>query len=140
MMIGTVNFWPVLVSAVAAMVIGSIWYGPLFGKKYTDLMGMNSWTPEQQAAMKGKMAWSYLGQFIASLVTFYVLAGFIQWTTTPLTAVKGAEVAFWPWLGFVFAMKFGETLWGGKKTLFWLSTGSSLIIFLVGGAIIGGWR
>lgn len=140
MMIGTVNMWPVLVSAIASMVIGSIWYGPLFGKKYMDLMGFNSMSPEQQAAMKSNMVWSYIGQFIASIVTFYVLAGFIQYTATKMTAGMGAAIAFWPWLGFVFASKFGESLWGGKKTLFWLSAGSSLIIFLVGGAIIGAWK
>src|SRR6185437_10490200 len=99
MMIGTVNMWPVLVSAVASMVIGSIWYGPLFGKKYSELMGFNSVVMSAEGGSasggKGKMFWSYVGQFIASIVTFYVLAGFIQYTATKMTAGMGAAIAFW---------------------------------------------
>ena len=30
----TINFWAVLVSAIASLVVGSIWYGPLFGKMF----------------------------------------------------------------------------------------------------------
>jgi hypothetical protein len=49
-----VNFWAVLASAVASMVIGSIWYGPLFGKMFMQAMGMDQWSPEKREAMKKK--------------------------------------------------------------------------------------
>ena len=35
----SVNYWAVFVSAIASMVIGSIWYGPLFGKMFIREMG-----------------------------------------------------------------------------------------------------
>ena len=68
-----VNCWAVLVSAIASMVIGSIWYGPLFGKQFLKAMGMDQWSPEKQAEMKKAMTMTYVWQFIASLVMF---AGF----------------------------------------------------------------
>ena len=135
----SVNFWAVLVSAVASMVIGSIWFGPLFGKKYISAMGLDKKTPEEQAAMKKGMMMSYVWQFISSLVMFYVLAWFILGTGM-WGAGGGAQIAFWAWLGFVVPLKLGDALWGGKMLLFWLGIGNSLITVLVGGAIIGAWH
>ena len=147
-----INYWAVLVSAVLAMVVGSLWYGPLFGKVYMKAKGMDTMSPEDQAAMKKKMVWSYLGQFVASLVTFYVLAWFINVTETHFMATSyaagetyvglwgGVHVAFWVWLGFLVPMKFSEAIWGGKMTLFWISISEALITLLATGAIIGAWK
>ena len=54
-----INFWAVLVCAIVSMIVGSIWYGPLFGKLFMREMGMDKWTPEKQAAMKKSMGMSY---------------------------------------------------------------------------------
>jgi hypothetical protein len=134
-----VNFWAVLASAVASMVVGSIWYGPMFGKMFMAAMGMDKWSPEKQDAEKKKMTKLYLGQFLASLVMFYVLA----WLMGALGAkspMSGVTVAFWVWLGFVVPVKFGDALWGGKMTMFWLGAGNMLLTLLVAGAIIGAWH
>ncbi|MDB4939689.1 MAG: hypothetical protein JWO40_114 [Candidatus Doudnabacteria bacterium] len=134
-----VNFLAVLVASIVSIIIGSIWYGPLFGKMFIELSGMNQWSPEKQAEMKKTMNLSYLGQFVASLVTFYVLALFIN-RIGQVSIMGGIVTALWIWLGFLVTQKFGETLWGGKMTLFWLNAGSSLLIYVAGGAIIGAWR
>jgi hypothetical protein len=135
-----VNIWAVVVCAVASMIIGSIWYGPLFGKVYMTAMGMDQWSAEKKAAMKSKMLWSYLGQFVASLVMFYVLGTFIVWSAPQLNVSFSMWIAFFMWLGFVVPLAFGATLWGGKMTTFWLSIGNMLITLLVAGAIIGAWK
>lgn len=135
-----VNVWAVLASAVVSMVIGSIWYGPLFGKPFMAAMGMDQWSPEKREAMKKKMMWSYLGQFIASLVMFYVLGSWIVWGAPKLNVSYGLGIAFWTWLGFILPVKFADTLWGGKMILFWLSAGNMLITLLAAGAIIGAWH
>ena len=135
----SVNYLAVLVSAVASMVIGSIWYGPLFGKKFMAAMGMDKWTPEQQAAEKKKMGVTYFVQFVASLVMFYVLAGII--VGFDKTSLSGGMVsAFVMWLGFVVPLKLGDAIWGGKMTLFWLGSFNMLFTLLAAGAIIGVWR
>jgi hypothetical protein len=135
-----VNWLAVLVSAIASMVIGSIWYGPLFGKQFMAAMGMDQWSPEKKAAMKAKMMWSYLGQFVASLVMFYVLGNLIVWSAPKINVNFGMGIAFFMWLGFILPVKFADTLWGGKMIMFWLSAGNMLITMLVAGAIIGAWR
>ncbi|MDD5069000.1 MAG: DUF1761 domain-containing protein [Candidatus Pacebacteria bacterium] len=134
-----INYWAVLVSAVASMVVGSIWYGPLFGKKYMQAMGMDSWSPEQREKMKKSMTLSYVGQFVASLVMFFVLAWYIG-TSIHTGLYGGVENAFGVWIGFVVPLKLGDVLWGGKKSLFWIGIGGMLVTLLVAGAIIGVWQ
>ena len=133
-----INFWAVLVSAVVSMVVGTIWYGPLFGKVYLRETGMDALSEEEKAKGK-KMMWrSYLGQFIASLVMFYVLAWLIG-SLNQMTVTGGLSAAFWAWIGFIVPVKLSDALWGGKMSLFWLSIGGSLVTILAAGAIIGGW-
>ncbi len=134
-----INFIAVLVSAIASIVIGSIWYGPLFGKVFMTQIGMDKWTPQKQQAMKKKMALTYFGQFIASVVMFFVLDWYI--TTSIHTGIYGGIAnAFGLWLGFVVPLSLGNALWGGNYTLFWLSIGNMLITLIVAGAIMGGWN
>ncbi|MBY0376407.1 DUF1761 domain-containing protein [Patescibacteria group bacterium] len=133
-----INIWAVLVASIVSMIIGSIWYGPLFGKLYMKCLDMDSWSEEKKAEMKKAMMKSYTGQFIASVVSFYVLAWLIGGLHM-IGFMGGFQAAFWVWLGFIVPMKFGDALWGGKMTMFWLSAGSSFFIFAIGGMIIGAW-
>jgi len=134
-----INYWAVLVSALVSMVIGSIWYGPLFGKMYTHAIGMDQWTPEKQEAEKKKMNMMYALQFVASLVMFYVLASFIG-RLGQMTVSGGAVTALWVWVGFMVPQQLGSAIWGGSMKLFWLGIGNSLLTLLATGAIIGAWK
>jgi hypothetical protein len=148
-----INFWAVLVSALASMVIGSVWYGPLFGKKFMVAMGMDKWSPEKQAAMKKTMGMSFVLQFVASLAMFIGLALMLALgrTIAEFASFSGAESdfvgwrvgltsGFFIWLSFVVPVKLGEAIWGGSWTLFWLGIGNMFVTLLVAGAIIGAWR
>ena len=135
----SVNFLAVLVSAIASMVVGSIWYGPLFGKKFMNAMGMDAWTPEKKESMKKGMTFTYIWQFVASVVMFGVLA-WIMGALGAVSVMGGVQAAFWVWLGFVLPVQLGRELWGGKMTLFWLGAGNMLATLLAAGVIIGAWR
>ncbi len=134
-----INYWAVVVSALVSMVIGSIWYGPLFGRRYREAMGMDTWSPEKQAAMQKDMPKAYIGQFIASLVMFFVFAWYIG-LSKHVGALGGINNAFWVWIGFVVPLAYGQALWGGKMSVFWLSIGNMLVTLIAAGAIIGAWR
>ncbi len=134
-----INYWAVLVSAIVSMIIGSIWYGPLFGKKFMEIMGMANCSPEERAKMQKSMTSSYILQFIGSLVMFFVLAWYIT-TSTHTGAGGGLANAFGLWLGFVVPLSLSNALWGGKMSLFWINIGCMLVTLLAAGAIIGAWR
>ena len=134
-----INLLAVLAAAVASMIIGSVWYGPLFGSVYTKAMGWSHKSEAERKQMQKGMMWSYAGQFIASLVMFYVLARFMN-ATGLTTMLGGVVVALWAWFGFMVPMKLGDALWGGTMTLFWLGISNSLITLLAGALLLGFWR
>ncbi len=134
-----INIWAVVVSAIASMVIGSIWYGTFFRKQFEEACGMDKWTAEQKIAEQKKMGMSYFIQLIASLVMFYILAMFVS-DTEQMTLSGGLLTAFWAWLGFVVPTQLGSAIWGGNMKLFWLGAGNMLFTLLASGAIIGSWR
>ena len=134
-----INYVAVFVAAIASMVIGSVWYGPLFGKMFMREMCMDKMTPEQMAEAKKGMWTNYVLQFVASLVMFYVLARFMGMLGA-LSVNAGLMVAFWVWIGFVVPVQLGQALWGGKMKIFWLSAGNMLVTLLAVGAIFGAWK
>src|SRR5688572_26023033 len=135
-----VNYFAVLLAAISTLVVGTLWYGPLFGKPWMAMM----FTPEQIAEGKkkdmGGMWKTYLAQFLGSVVMAYVLSHLIVFSATyfKTTGVTvGLSSAFWAWLGFVFPVMLGTVLWDGRpKKLFYINAGHYLASMLVMGAII----
>lgn len=134
-----VNYIAVLLCGVAAMVVGFLWYGPLFGKAYMKIICPEPMSPEQKEAMKKGMWGMYLVQFVLSLITAYVLAYHIaNWAGpgTPLT------VALCSWFGFILTTEAGAALWSGKPkkmawNMFLITASAQLVTFVVFGLIIG---
>lgn len=131
-----VNFLAVLVSAILSMVIGSIWYGPLFGKRWMKLIKMSK---EDMEKGKANMPKTYTMMFIGSLVTSYVLS--VTISLAPMRSVMtGMTAAFWLWLGFIVAVKLSEVLFENKAwELFYIECGYYFIFLGVAGAIFGAW-
>jgi hypothetical protein len=131
-----INFVAVLISAIVSMIIGWVWYGPLFGKKFKDAMGWSNHSPEEVARMKKSMTKSYVLQFIGSLVMFFVMSWYVN-TSVNRGIVGALGNAFGLWLGFVVPLSLSNTLWGGKWSLFWMNIGCMLVTFLAAGVIMG---
>lgn len=134
-----INFWSILVAAVVAFGIGALWYSPmLFGKEWMSLSKMSE--SEVNAARTSGMWKMYLTQFVAGIVTFGVL-GFLIAATNTLTASDGAFMAFIVWLGFSATDAVGSLMWERKPfKLVLINSVGTLVIFVVGGAIIGAWH
>ncbi len=136
-----INYWAVIVSAVAAMGLGYLWYGPLFGKQWIALMGWSK--GEMDRKMKEGVGPQYLLQAAGALVMAYVLAHSIIFASAFLQQsglVGGLQAAFWAWLGFVAPVSMGSVLWDGKPWKLWaLNSGYFLVTLLVMGAILGYW-
>ena len=104
-----VNYWAVLVCGVASMIIGGLWYGPLFGKMWIQEMGWGNKSPEEMAVMKKKANIAYPQAFIGALVMALVLSIMLgmsrfHWPfgyTEAGSIGHGLQAAFGMWLGFV---------------------------------------
>ena len=136
----------IILAAVAAHMLGFLWYGPLFGKKWMSLMGLTE-KDKEKAKQKG-MAKTYLMSFVASLVMAAVLdfvigeIGFVDFTgATPAlwNVLGGALAGALVWLGFVATKSLGSVFWEGKSWgLYFLNTAYDLVNLLLMGAIVGG--
>lgn len=106
-----INYWTVLAAAVVGMILGMLWYGPLFGKVWRRLSGLSE--ADMRAMPLSPMQAMGLG-FIFTLLTPFVLA----WLAGSLNLVTGADalrLAFWVWLGFYVPTTAGSFLWEGKS-------------------------
>jgi hypothetical protein len=121
------------------MIIGGVWYGPIFGKLFMHVQGWDKRSKEENEAMMKAAKWSYLWQFVASVVMFTVLS-FLMYATNATGQGGAVALAIVIWIGFVVPLSFGQMLWGGKMTIFWLTIGNMLLTLIVGAAIIGAWK
>ena len=133
-----INYWAVLVAAVSNMIIGSIWYGPLFGKLWMKHMGHSA--EKMNELKKRSMGKLYFVAFIGSFVMAYVLAHFAA--VWGVGDVMGAvQLAFWIWLGFVATVVLSSVLWEGKSvTLYILNIAYYLVVLKVMAIILVVWK
>ena len=136
-----INYVAVLAAAVASMVLGSVWYGPLFGKQWMALSGKSM--ADMDAAKKKGMGKSYAFMFVGSLVMSYVLAHALVFASAYLKVSgvnAGLMAGFWNWLGFIAPVTLGVVLWDGKPWKLWiLNNAFQLLSLLVMGVILAVW-
>ena len=132
-----INYWAVLVAGVASMVLGMLWYGPLFGKRWMQLSGFTQ--ADMEKAKAGGMGKTYFWAFVGALVTAYVLAHFVGYFGAD-TVGRALQLAFWAWLGFVVTSSLDSVLWEGKpKELYLINIGYRLVSLAVMALIIARW-
>lgn len=136
-----INYLAVLVAAVVEMVVGFLWYGPVFGKQWMALSGLTS--EKMDAAKAAGMQKTYALMFVGSLVMAYVLAHAVIFASayTETSGVSaGLMAGFWNWLGFVAPVTLGTVLWDGKPWKLWtLNNGYYLVSLLLMGIVLAVW-
>ncbi len=135
-----INPWAVLVSAIAAMVIGFLWYSPmLFATPWMRLMGMDPNDKAKIAEMRKSAGKMYGLSFVASIVSAVLLAKIID--ISSINSVPyGMKIGFAVWLGFVATVQLTGALFGKQPTkLYLINTGYQLVCYLAMGAILAKW-
>ena len=133
---GSINWLAVIVSVIASMIIGSIWYHPsVFYKPWLATLG-KSWENRPRGAMVSMYAFT----IIAALVEAVALA-FVLKSMGANGAAAGAGAGFMIWLGFVAPTNLVNKLFSGQGWMGWLiEAGNHLVYLLVAGAILGAWH
>ena len=142
MILVPINYWAVLVCTIISMVLGSLWYGPFFGKQWSKLMGF---TAEKMAAAKKKgIGSSYVTMTIGSLIMSYTMAFFVTFVGfyyMGYGAGVGFLAGFMAWIGFVAPVTMGSVLWEGKPWKLWfINNAYYLVLLLIIGKILAVWR
>lgn len=131
-----INWWAVIASMIVSIVLGFIWYGPLFGKMWMKLSGINMPGKPSTGMMVKPIILSLIGAFFMTWVlsmsiglynAYYATAGFGAAFT----------MAFMLWLGFHVPAYLNFTGWEGKSwKLFFINAGYWLVFLLISAAII----
>ncbi len=138
-----VHFLPILVCAIISLILGSLWYGPIFGKAWMRLMKVDedcmSDPIKRKAAQKQAMP-LYVLQFVLSLIQIWVLANFIVSGATS----SGMVTSIWIFTGFILPMAAQGSMWNNdtKKdnwTRFFIVAGFNLVLFILLGIILSRW-
>ncbi|MEK7113248.1 MAG: DUF1761 domain-containing protein [Patescibacteria group bacterium] len=136
-----INYWAVLVCGVLAMGLGALWYGPLFGKKWMEIVGANASDMVARAEMQKNVWKLYVTNFVLVLFQAWVLAYYIGgWTDA-----SGVTNALWIWAGFIMPTIAAGAMWNNDNakvswSRFLIQSGYQLVIFVIFGLVLGAWR
>jgi len=139
LMMVKINYLAVVACGVSNMVLGFLWYGPLFGKTW---MGYLGWSPDRIGRIKKEinMGVNYGVSTVGALITAYVLAHFLQYARAA-SLPHGLMTAFWAWLGFMLPVMIGSVLWERKPWGYLaLNAGYQLVAVAVMSIILTAWK
>lgn len=131
-----INHLAVLVSVVVLSGFGALWYGPLMGDTWMNLVGLDMATLD--ANPPGAGVW--ITNFVSTIIPVYVLA----WLFTQMnveTLAKGALIGLVIGFAFIHLRMMNGNMWAMRPYgLSWVDGGSNMISMTIAGAILGAWR
>ncbi len=131
------NYLAILAAGISNMVLGFLWYGPIFGKAWMALIGKTEADLNPNPII-------YVVSFLLSLLMALVLSIFLHHVDASIQAMSlliGILVALLAWVGFVGPATFQNNMYSGlPKRLFAIDYGYVLVALLIQGAIIGVWQ
>lgn len=128
-----VNLMAVIGVAVLHFVIGMLWYSPLlFGKTWLNALGKT----KKQMKKPGPALLLHLA---AGFIFTYVLANAVMLSQAK-TAIDGAMMGFFLWLGFVVTTNLATYIFENRKMkLYYIYMSYQFVGMLVSGAILALW-
>lgn len=136
-----INYFAVLTCVVLSIGIAVVWYGPLFGKKWAEIVGGNFDTLEARREMQKRVMPLYITQFLLTLFQVTILAFYIEgWKEA-----SGLENALWIWAAFVMPTIASSSMWNNDSAKiswarFLIQSGYQLIVFALFGFVLGAWK
>lgn len=129
-----INYWAVLVSALAVFVIGSIWYSPV--------LFANAWMKEQGFTKEGMAKGSTLKifgiSFLLMLIMAFNLAAFIGNGMGWQYGMTAGALTGIGWVALAIGINY---LFERRSFRIWLiNAGYMAVSFTVMGTIIGAWQ
>ena len=132
-MFNELNWLAIIVGTVFSMVLGFIWYGPLFANAWMKLVGLKKEDVDAKDSMKS-MVISVLGAFMASTA----LAVIVKWMGYGLDKglLAGALFSF----AFIVTTIFSNDAYEKRPlSLTMINAGYRFVYFVVVGGILGIW-
>jgi hypothetical protein len=114
------SFLALGLSVAASFIFGYVWYGPLFGKTWAQLMGIKMEEGKCGKPPISSLLLTILGAAFTTFVMAYIL--------NILKPCCNVGMALLIWLGFYVPVQFGSVTWEGRPwKLFALNTVYTLL-------------
>lgn len=127
-----VNWLAVVVATVVNMFVGFLWYGPLFGGRWMQLIGKRMEDIESDNSM-------YVISAVCALVSAYVLAVIVG-ASGAGGLIGGALIGAFVWVGIGATGTLVYTTFEGPPTGVWmLHALYQLVVFMISGALLAVW-
>ncbi len=110
-----VNILGIIICAIFSIILGSIWYGPLFGKQWMKLSKIKK-PSKITSAIKKMMIRSYSITLISSIITATIISVLLA----NASLIPAMITIFLIWLGFLATSMIGIVLWEGKPVKLYL--------------------
>ena len=131
-----VNWLAVLVAGIIPLVVGFLWYGPIFGKQWLSLME----TTAEEIQKDFNPVKTHGGSFVLSLVTAYVLAQLLA-VMEGSGAMVGVHVGLLVTIGFVLNVGYQGVAYEQRKPgIFFLSLGYNGVALIAQAVLLAAWR
>jgi len=126
----SIDLVPVLVAGLAAFIIGGIWYGPLFGRAWSQAVGVDPETINPAVYGIGFVCYVLLAGAVSAVVNWSAVS----------TVLDGLIVGAVLWAGIAVALGVNATLFSARsRTALWIDGLFQLVAFLAVGGILGAW-
>ncbi len=136
----SLNYLAVVVAAVVNMIVGSLWFGPLFGKQWTALAGVKMENPPDPS----EMTRYYFILFLCSLVMAFVFDHFIIYESYFLKIdgiAAGLQAGLCAWVGFIVPVTLATFISERKPAAYWsLINLYWLVVMLLNGMLLAIWK
>jgi hypothetical protein len=131
-----INYFAVVIAAVAAWLASAVWYMSL-GRLYVAALGK---TPIAADRKKPGALLPFVYVFVANVIIAWMLAGVLgHLGPGQVTLPNGVLSAAFPWFGFILTtMTVNYSFTGRDRRLLLIDTGNWLIVLVVIGVVIGG--
>ena len=132
MQFGQLNYIAIALGAVLNMILGTLWYGPFFGKLWLKLIDKSKEDIESKPIL---YVLSFVAAFAAALVLALVVNAFGS-----ATIWSGALAGIVLWAGMVATTTLTFSIFEGPPIKVWLLfVLYQLVIFVVEGAVFAVW-
>jgi hypothetical protein len=132
-----VNFWAVLVAAVATFMIGGVWYGAVFAKMWAAIHGFSE---EELKCMEKKTLRNFAIFFVGDLLAALVMSIFVI-NLGIETVGGGVQLGLAIWVGVsVTGGSARNAAYNKPLSAFLIDVCHELLSVVAMCAIVGGWR
>lgn len=132
----SINYLAIIICGIVSLLIGSIWYGPLFSKLWMKQHNFTEEELKKDFNPAKTFGLATLGQIVMALVLAYLLS-----LTNAQTITDAFRISISCWLGFTAATMFVNGLFSKTKlTLFFIDSGYQLVNSVIFGLILILWK